>query len=119
MLPVGTEAEGVECPYCPMGAPRISFASPPFPGALALRLVVAVLEGKKVPKETILPLPAVTNETIKFCKIGSWKEMNEGCNVFSPAFVPNAAWFASIVSPVTPEIGLNPNPAVDRLDLSI
>ena len=51
-----------------MGAPRISYASPPYSGALALKLAVEKLEGKDVPKLTKLPLPLVTNETIKLCQ---------------------------------------------------
>ena len=32
MLPAGTEVEGASSPYAPMGAPRISYASPPYSG---------------------------------------------------------------------------------------
>jgi ribose transport system substrate-binding protein len=107
MLPIGTEAEAADCPYCPMEAPRISFASPPFSGALALKRAVEIMEGKEIAKNTILPLPLVTSETIKLCETGSWQEMHDGCNAFPPAFVPNPGWFASIYSPETPEIGLS------------
>ena len=58
MLPVGTEVEGANGTYTPMGAPRISYASPPYSGALALKLAVAKLEGKDVPKRVTLPLAA-------------------------------------------------------------
>ena len=53
-----------------------------------------------------LPLPIVTNETVKYCKEGTWAEMKDGCNAFPPSLVPNPGWFASIYSPETPEIGL-------------
>jgi ribose transport system substrate-binding protein len=105
MLPEGTKIEGGDCPYCAMGAPRISYASPPYSGGLALKLAVAKLEGKDVPKRVTLPLPLVTNETIKYCETGSWEEMKAGCNAFPPALVPNPGWFASIFSEQTPEIG--------------
>jgi ribose transport system substrate-binding protein len=105
MLPEGTKVEGGDCPYCAMGAPRISYASPPYSGGLALKLAVAKLEGKDVPKRVTLPLPLVTNETIKYCETGSWEEMKAGCNAFPPALVPNPGWFASIFSEQTPEIG--------------
>jgi ribose transport system substrate-binding protein len=105
-LPVGTEIEGANGTYVPMGAPRISYASPPYAGGLALKLIVQKLEGKDIPKLTTLPLPLVTNETIKACKEGTWEEMKAGCNAFPPALVPNPGWFASIYSPDTPEIGL-------------
>jgi len=107
MLPAGTEAEGAASPYAPMSAPRISYASPPYSGALALKLAVEALEGKDVPKKTTLPLPLVTNDTIKLCQEGSWQEMKAGCNAFKPAVVPNPGWFASIFSDQTPEVGLN------------
>jgi hypothetical protein len=32
MLPAGTEVEGATSPYMPLGAPRISYASPPYSG---------------------------------------------------------------------------------------
>lgn len=106
MLAAGTEVEAANCPYCPLGAPRISYASPPYSGGLALKLAVDILEGREVAKDTVLPLPLVTNDTIKLCETGSWQEMNEGCNVFPPSFVPNPGWFASIFSEETPEIGM-------------
>jgi len=107
MLPAGTEVEGGECPYCPMGAPRISYASPPYSGALALKRAVEALEGAEVPKKIVLPLPIVTSETIKYCETGSWEEMKAGCNAFPPALVPNPGWFASIFSEETPEVGFD------------
>lgn len=107
MLPEGTEVEGAAPPYAPAGAQRISYASPPYSGALALKLAVEAIEGKDVPKTTILPLPLVTNETIKLCDEGTWAEMKAGCNVFKPSLVSNPGWFASIFSDQTPEVGLN------------
>lgn len=107
MLPVGTKVEGASSPYTPLGAQRISYASPPYSGALALKLAVEVLEGKDVPKKTILPLPLVTNDTVKLCKEGTWAEMKAGCNAFDPSLVPNPGWFSSIFSEKTPEVGFN------------
>ncbi len=106
MLPMGTEVEGENGAYRPMGAPRISYASPPYSGGLALKLAVRKLDGGDVPKKVTLPLPVVTNETIQLCKEGSWAEMKAGCNAFLPSLVPNPGWFASIFSAETPEIGL-------------
>lgn len=107
MLPVGTEVEGSNGTYTPMAAPRISYASPPYSGGLALKLAVAKLDGKDIPKHTVLPLPIVTNETIKLCQEGSWAEMKAGCNAFKPSLVSNPGWFASIYSAETPELGLS------------
>jgi ribose transport system substrate-binding protein len=105
-LPAGAEVDGANGMYAPMGAPRISYASPPYSGALALKLAVQKLEGKDIPKHTTLPLPLATNETIKLCREGTWQEMAAGCNVFQPSIVTNPGWFASIYSPETPEVGL-------------
>ncbi len=107
MLSAGTEVEGGGGTYRSMGYPSISYASPPYSGALALKLAVDALEGKDVPKTTILPLPVVTNDTVKLCEEGTWQEMKEGCNAFKPAIVSNPGWFASIFSDQTPEVGLN------------
>ncbi len=107
MLPVGDPAvAGAHGTYAPLGGPSISYASPPYSGALALKLAVEILEGRKVPKFTKLPLPIVTNATAKLCTKGTWQEMAHGCNVFQPAIISNPGWFASIYSPRTPEVGL-------------
>jgi ribose transport system substrate-binding protein len=106
MLSKDTVVEGANGAYRPMSAPRISYASPPYSGAYALKLVVDKLDGKPVAKKITLPLPVVTNETIKLCKTGTWQEMADGCNAFQPATVSNPGWFASIFSAKTPEIGI-------------
>ncbi len=107
MLSTETDVEGAASPYAPMGAPRISYAAPPYSGAMALKLAVDILDGKDVPKQTTLPLPMVTNETVSLCETGSWEEQAAGCNVFLPTVVTNPGWFASIFSEELPEIGLN------------
>ena len=106
MLPANTDVEGANGTYKPMAAPRISYASPPYSGGLALKLAVEKLDGKDIPKHTTLPLPIVTNETIKLCQEGTWAEMKAGCNAFKPSLVSNPGWFASIFSAETPELGL-------------
>ncbi len=105
---LGSDAglEGANGTYKPMGYPSISYASPPYSGALALKNAIAKLEGKDVPKLTTLKLPLYTNDQIKLCKEGTWPEMAAGCNVFQPAIISNPGWFASIYSPDTPEVGL-------------
>ena len=106
MLKGAEDLEGANGMYKPMGYPSISYASPPYSGALALKHAVEKLEGKDVPKHTTLPLPLYTNDEVKLCKAGTWQEMSEGCNVFQPSIIPNPGWFASIYSPETPEVGL-------------
>jgi ribose transport system substrate-binding protein len=98
--------EGANGTYRPMGYPSISYASPPYSGALALKNAVAKLDGKDVPKLTTLPLPLYTNDQVKLCKEGTWAEMQAGCNAFQPAIISNPGWFASIYSDQTPEVGL-------------
>jgi ribose transport system substrate-binding protein len=107
MLPAETKVEGASGTYRPMGYPSISYASPPYSGGLALKLAVEKLEGKDVPKLTKLPLPLVTNDTVKLCQEGTWAEMKAGCNAFNPAIISNPGWFGSIFSEQTPEIGLS------------
>jgi ribose transport system substrate-binding protein len=107
MLPVGTEVDGANGTYRPMGAQRWSSGSQNFTGALALKLAVAKLEGKEIPALTDVPQTIVTNENVNLCKEGTWAEMKAGCNVFQPAIIPNPGWFASIYSDDTPEVGLN------------
>lgn len=106
MLPANFQVEGAHGTYTPMGLPSISYASPPYSGALALKLAVEILEGQVVPHNTILPLPLATNATIKMCKTGTWEEMSHGCNVFEPAVIHNPGWFAAIYSSRTPGLGL-------------
>ncbi len=43
---------------------------------------------------------------MKLCEKGTWKEMEQGCNVFQPATISNPGWFSAIYSPETPEVGL-------------
>lgn len=106
MLPVGTKVNGANGTYRPMGAPRLSSGSQNFSGALALKAIVAKLEGKEIPKLTIIPQLLVSNDNVKLCHTGSWQEMEAGCNVFEPSLIPNPGWFASIFSPETPEVGV-------------
>jgi ribose transport system substrate-binding protein len=80
-----------------IGLRSISYGSPPYSGALALKLAVKVLQGNTVPKLTILPLPVVTNANIK---LGT--DPAKGANVFPPKLVP-PGFFADFYSP---EVGL-------------
>ena len=114
MLPAGTEVEGANAHLCADGATAHLLRLAALFRRTRLKLAVASLEGKDVPKITILPLPLVTNETIKLCQEGTWEEMKAGCNAFKPSIVPNPGWFASIFSEQTPEIGLTPRWSASR-----
>ncbi len=108
MLPLGTEVEGTDGTYKPLGVKGITYAAMPFTGAEALKLAVAKLEGAKdIPHYTIIPQKYVTNNSIKLCEVGSWEEMKQGCNVFKPAIVTNPGWYAQIFYQDLPQIGLN------------
>jgi ribose transport system substrate-binding protein len=108
MLPVGTKVEGSHDTYRPMGVRSISYAAPLYQGGLQLKRALELLEtGKEPPHNAFAPLPLVTNDNVKLCKAGSWKEMADGCNVFQPSLINNPAWFSSIYSADTPEIGVN------------
>lgn len=106
MLPADTKVDGANGTYRPMGARRLSSGSQNFSGALALKEVVAKLEGKDIPKLTIIPQQLVTNDNIKLCETGSWQEMKAGCNVFKPTLISNPGWFASVFSPELPDVGV-------------
>lgn len=107
MLPADTEVAGANGTYRPMGTRSISASSQVYPGAMALKLVVDALDGKEVPKKTLLSPGAITSEQIKMCETGSWDEMKAGCNAFSPELVPNPGWYASIFSEDLPQVGFN------------
>lgn len=109
MLPTNsTDVTGTHDTYRPMGVRSISYAAPLYQGGLQLKNALVMLEtGKEVPHNAFAPLPLVTNDNVKLCKAGSWKEMADGCNVFQPSLITNPAWFSSIYSPDTPEIGVN------------
>lgn len=106
MLPASTKVDGASGTYRPMGAPSISASSQVYPGAMALKMAVDKLDGKQVAKLKLLSPTPVTNETVKLCDTGSWKELKAGCNTFSPAIITNPGWFASIFSPDLPQLGL-------------
>ncbi len=104
MLPPGTvKGEGS---YRSFGYRSISYGSPPYSGALALKLAVAKLDGKDFPQHVTLKLPLVDNAGSKFCNTGSIDELKAGCSAFPPTKVP-PGWFADIFSDETSEVGFS------------
>lgn len=67
----------------------ISYGSPPYTGAYALKEAVAILEGKKMPRLMQVPLPLNTKQQLKKCT-----DVTKGCNVFPPAKAPSTGFFA-------------------------
>ncbi|MES1953839.1 sugar ABC transporter substrate-binding protein [Salinisphaera hydrothermalis] len=98
--------KGASDTYKPVGLKSISYGSPIYSGALAFKLALAKLEGKKqsLPHHIKLPLPLATSDEVKLCQTGSYKELADGCNVFDPSRVP-PGWFSDIYSKDTPEVG--------------
>ena len=106
MLPSGMKLEGTHDAYRPTGVPEYSMGSGVFSGALALKLAVQKLEGKEVPKTTVIAMQPVTTETVKLCETGSWEEMSKGCNVFKPSVITDPEWTPDLYYPETREVGL-------------
>jgi ribose transport system substrate-binding protein len=103
MLPPGTvKGSGA---YRSIGYPSISYGSPVYSGAYALKLAVAKLDGKDVPSHVTLKLPLVETSQSKLCTSGSVDELKSGCTAFQPDKVP-PGWFADIYSDQTQELGL-------------
>lgn len=104
MLPPGSvKGEGA---YRAIGYRSISYGSPPYSGALALKLALGKLEGKDFPQRVTLKLPLVDTEHAKLCGTGSIDELKAGCSAFPPNKVP-PGWFADIFSEDTSEVGFN------------
>ena len=104
MLPPGTvKGDGA---YRSIGYRSISYGSPPYSGALALKMAVDKLDGKDFPAHVTLKLPLVLTAESKLCKTGSIDELKAGCTAFTPDKVP-PGWFADIYSAETSEVGFN------------
>ena len=102
MLPAGT-VKGTGS-YRSFGYRSISYGSPPYSGAYALKLAVAKLDGKDFPNHVKLALPLVETSQSKLCTTGSIDELRAGCTAFPPDKVP-PGWFADIYSDQTQELG--------------
>jgi ribose transport system substrate-binding protein len=66
----------------------ISYGSPPYTGAYALKEAVAILQGHKMPKLMQVPLPLNTAGQLKRCK-----DAAKGCNVFPSDMAPSTGFF--------------------------
>lgn len=104
MLPAGSVKGSGS--YRAIGYRSISYGSPPYSGAYALKLVVGKLDGKDFPSHVTLKLPLTDTEHAKLCTTGSIDELKGGCTAFPPDKVP-PGWFADIYSDETKEVGFN------------
>ena len=66
----------------------ISYGSPPYTGAYALKEAVAILQGRRMPKLMQVPLPLNTREQLKLCT-----NVTQGCNVFPSNNAPSTGFF--------------------------
>lgn len=66
----------------------ISYGSPPYTGAYALKEAVAILQGHKMPKLMQVPLPLNTATQLKNCT-----NVTNGCNVFPADRAPSTGFF--------------------------
>lgn len=107
MLPAGTQIEGAKGSYRPMGVTASSNEDPTTMMAISLmKAVVAKESNEKLPHDLVVSSRIITNETLKICAEGTWKELNAGCNVFSPAMLPDPGSNAAPYSPELPQLGL-------------
>jgi hypothetical protein len=66
----------------------ISYGSPPYTGAYALKEAVAILQGHRMPKLMQVPLPLNTAGQLKKCT-----DVTKGCNAFPPSKAPSTGFF--------------------------
>ena len=66
----------------------ISYGSPPYTGAYALKEAVAILQGRHMPKLMQVPLPLNTEKQLKRCT-----DVTHGCNVFPADKAPSTGFF--------------------------
>lgn len=94
--------------------PSVSYSATTFTGAVAFKNLVALLNGKKVPKTTYAQYRLVTNRPVsglptiplKLCTTGTAKELAAGCNVFASSLNVAPGFFTSFWSPQI-NLGLN------------
>ncbi len=66
----------------------ISYGSPPYTGAYALKEAVAILQGKQMPKLMQVPLPLNTAGQLKQCT-----DVTKGCNTLPANKAPSTGFF--------------------------
>jgi ribose transport system substrate-binding protein len=67
----------------------ISYGSPPYTGAYALKEAVAILQGDKMPKLMQVPLPLNTASQLRECTTN----VTTGCNTFPGSKAPSTGFF--------------------------
>jgi ribose transport system substrate-binding protein len=85
---VGESENGFRSAMASHQVSGISYGSPPYTGAYALKEAVAILQGHKMPKLMQVPLPLNTAGQLKRCK-----DAAKGCNVFPSDMAPSTGFF--------------------------
>jgi ribose transport system substrate-binding protein len=100
---VGESENGFRSAMASGAVDGISYGSPAYTGAYALKEAVALLQGnKQIPKLMQVPLPLNTRDSLKQCS-----DAASGCNVFPPSQVPSAGFFSDFYdSRLVPEMCL-------------
>lgn len=107
LMPADTKVAGATSAYRPMGIDGYTFEIGPIMAAKALWYAMnARLAGETLPHFIEMPVPVVTAENVKLCSVGSWEELNQGCNVFAPALIPNPEASVGIYDADLPQLGL-------------
>jgi ribose transport system substrate-binding protein len=86
---VGESENGFRSAMADGSVQGISYGSPPYSGAYALKEAVAILQGRRMPKLMTLPLPLNTRQQLHRCT-----DVQKGCNVFPAAKAPSTGFFA-------------------------
>jgi ribose transport system substrate-binding protein len=85
---VGESSNGFRSAMASGQVNGISYGSPPYTGAYALKEAVAILQGHKMPKLMQVPLPLNTAKQLKRCT-----DVKTGCNVFPANKAPSTGFF--------------------------
>lgn len=81
----------------------ISYGSPPYTGAYALKEAVAILQGRQMPKLMTVPLPLNTASQLKQCT-----NVTVGCNTMPASKAPSTGFFADFYEQaLAPELCLS------------
>jgi ribose transport system substrate-binding protein len=99
---VGESSNGFRSAMATGGVNGISYGSPPYTGAYALKEAVAILQGRRMPKLMQVPLPLNTARQLKRCT-----DVSKGCNVFPASAAPTTGFFDDFYEPqLVPELCL-------------
>lgn len=80
----------------------VSYSSPPYTGAYALKVADAILHGQNFPHLIQVPLPLVTRQQLKLCT-----DVRQGCNVFPPDRVSTGFFDSFYDGDLVPELCLS------------